>query len=138
MLMKKKPIIIYLFAVLVFSFSLTCLNGIKAEVIAQSSVPIVLGDPNPDNSAPRSPALVPISASYVESLSCILVNFKYDLGEVDYELVNLSTSGTESGTIDSDSGSQIIMMSGDAGYYSITFTLSSGTQYYGEFEITSI
>lgn len=136
--MKKKPIIIYLFAVLVFSFSLTCLNGIKAEVIAQSSVPIVLGDPNPDNSAPRSPALVPISASYVESLSCILVNFKYDLGEVDYELVNLSTSGTESGTIDSDSGSQIIMMSGDAGYYSITFTLSSGTQYYGEFEITSI
>ena len=138
MLMKKKPIIIYLFAVLVFSFSLTCFNEMKADVLAQSSVPIVLGDPNPDNSAPRSPALVPISASYDEFLSCILVSFSYDLGEVDYELVNLSTSGTAYGTIDSDSGSQIIMVSRDAGYYSITFTLSSGTQYYGEFEISSI
>ena len=135
MLMKKKTIFIYLFAVLVFSFSLTCFNEMKADVLAQSSVPIVLGDPNPDNSAPRSPSLIPISACYDEFLSCILVSFSYDLGEVDYELVNLSTSGTAYGTIDSDSGSQIIMMSGDAGYYSITFTLSSGTQYYGEFEI---
>ena len=133
--MKKKTIFIYLFAVLVFSFSLTCFNEMKADVLAQSSVPIVLGDPNPDNSAPRSPSLIPISACYDEFLSCILVSFSYDLGEVDYELVNLSTSCTAYGTIDSDSGSQVIMMSGDAGYYSITFTLSSGTQYYGEFEI---
>ena len=104
-------------------------------MFAQSSVPIILGSLNPDNSAPRSPSLVPISASYVESLSCILVYFKYDMGEVDYDLVNITTSNTVSGTIDSDSGSQVIMMSGDAGCYSITFTLSSGVQYYGEFEI---
>ena len=65
--MKKKTIFIYLFAVLVFSFSLTCFNEMKADVLAQSSVPIVLGDPNPDNSAPRSPSLIPISA-YTEQL----------------------------------------------------------------------
>ncbi len=100
--------------------------------------PIPIHEIDPKNNIPRSPVLVPISASYDGFLSCILVSFSYDLGEVDYELVNLSTSGTAYGTIDSDSGSQIIMMSGDAGYYSITFTLSSGTQYYGEFEITSI
>ena len=121
--------------VLLVTASLFVLPSLDAHA---QTIPIPLGDPAPGYNDPRSPALVPISASYVESLSCILVNFKYDLGEVDYELVNLSTSGTISGSIDSDSGSQIIMMSGAPGYYSITFTLSSGTQYYGEFEITSI
>ncbi len=123
----------------VYAFLVTaCLFILPSMNARAQSIPIPLGDPSPGYNDPRSPALVPISASYVESSSCILVNFKYDLGEVDYELVNLSTSGTAYGTIDSDSGSQIIMMSGDAGYYSITFTLSSGTQYYGEFEISSI
>ncbi len=119
--------------ILLVTVSLFVLPSLNAPA---QSIPIPLGDPSPGYNDPRSPELVPISAIYVESFSCILVNFKYDIGEVDYELVNLTTNGTAYGTIDSDSGSQIIIMSGDVGYYSIIFTLSSGTQYYGEFEIT--
>ena len=92
-----------LFAVIALLPLLSCGNGaVSAEL---DDIESYIHE-RPDS------ALAILQACYDEFLSCILVSFSYDLGEVDYELVNLSTSCTAYGTIDSDSGSQVIMMSG--------------------------
>lgn len=83
----------------------------------------------------RSPALIPISACYYSSLSTILVSCSVDLGLMTVEIENVTT-GTHSQTlIDATQGVHAFAISGDAGIYEITFTLTGGHEYIGSFEI---
>ena len=66
--------------------------------------------------------------------SIVYVSFTGNLGDVDYELVNYDTSEVVPGQVEG-TGLIIIPFSGDSGSYGITFTLESGAQYYGEFDL---
>lgn len=81
---------------------------------------------------PRTPVEIPISA--MVNGNTVYVTFTGDLGDVDYELVNLSTAETVSDQVEG-TGLVLIPFSGDAGTYTLTFTLESGMQYYGEFSL---
>lgn len=93
--------------------------------------PIIINTlPIPGPNSPRTP--VPISAM-VEG-SAVYVTFTDNLGDIDYELVNHTTAETVSGEVEG-SGLVRIPFSGNPGFYSITFTLESGMQYYGVFNL---
>ena len=81
----------------------------------------------------RSPAFVPIDA-YVSN-AMVYVDFLNDLGEVEIELTNITTGDSVNETIENAIGWIVISFSGDSGSYQITFTLSSGAKYSGEFEL---
>ena len=86
--------------------------------------------PLPAPNSPHAPVVVPISAEVIgNNLS---VTFTGNLGEVEYELVNLSTMEFETDQVEG-TGQVLIPFSGDSGSYTITFTLSNGVQYYGQF-----
>gem|GEM_PF-550079 len=91
---------------------------------------------SPDNGkTKRTPASILISCYYESNLSSIFVTFTSELESVDVEVNNQSTGEYLSGTISGAVGTQILPISGTAGFYTIYFTLSNGAQYYGEFEI---
>lgn len=97
------------------------------------------GDPIPikpkppvNPNAPRTPVVVPISAMVLGST--VYVAFTDNLGDVDYELENLSTGELVSDQI-VGTGVVLIPFSGDSGDYTISFTLSNGVQFYGEFSL---
>ena len=86
--------------------------------------------PLPAPNSPHALVVVPISAEVIgNNLS---VTFIGNLGEVEYELVNLSTMEFETDQVEG-TGQVLIPFSGDSGSYTITFTLSNGVQYYGQF-----
>lgn len=84
---------------------------------------------------PHSPALVPISVSYESSLSELTILFRFNLGDVEIEVLNSTTGGYDSGIVDSQYLSAIIPITMGPGHYIITFTLLSGQQYRGEFDV---
>ena len=97
---------------------------------------IFVGEPGVgDTPIIRSPALIPISAYYYSSLSTILVNCSIDLGSMTVEIENVTTGIISQTSIDATQGVHPIAISGDAGIYEITFTLSDGHEYIGSFEI---
>lgn len=83
----------------------------------------------------RSPGSIPIEAVYYPLISTIVVNFLNDLGSVSVEIENVTTGAYSQAMINATQGVHPFMISGTAGYWTITFTLLSGTQYVGEFEI---
>lgn len=83
----------------------------------------------------RDSTVIPIECFYESYLNTIVVSFKRSIGEVTVVLENMATGETQSCFLDSEYGTQLINIYGGNGYYSITFTLSGGEQYYGEFEI---
>ena len=85
-----------------------------------------------------APALIPIQAAYSSSHSShstIFVNFLYDLGYVSVEIENLTTGEYSQTTVNATQGVHPFVISGHAGIYEITFTLSNGQVYQGSFEI---
>lgn len=83
----------------------------------------------------HAPALIPIQASYYPSLTTVVVNFLYDLGPVTVEIENLTTGAYSQSMINATQGVHPFLISGIAGLYEITFTLSDGHSYWGYFEI---
>ncbi|MBO7604453.1 MAG: DUF3244 domain-containing protein [Bacteroidales bacterium] len=80
---------------------------------------------------PRMPALIPIQG-LVHS-DTIYLSFSFDLGDVDV-ILEEATSGTVLHTVvDASSLYATIPFSGDAGDYTITFTLENGAEYVGSF-----
>ena len=67
--------------------------------------------------------------------SSVFVEFADNLGTVEIELSNAATGEYRQGEVSSASGWAAVPFSGDEGFYIIRFTLPSGAQYYGEFEI---
>lgn len=84
----------------------------------------------------RTPALIPISAYLDGFTSTVFVSFSDDLGDVDTEITNLYTGETQCEVVDAYYSTVAIPITGEAGLYSIVFTLSSGSEFIGEFEIS--
>ncbi|MBQ5979090.1 MAG: DUF3244 domain-containing protein [Bacteroidales bacterium] len=89
----------------------------------------------PDPPIPRSPAIVPISASYDSVLASVSLSFSYNLGEIEVEVLNSTTGGYSSLSVDTQFLYAVIPITLGSGHYIITFTLPSGRQYGGEFDV---
>ena len=98
---------------------------------------IIIIDPihEPDIPIPRTPSMVPISATYNSMMSSILLYFESNLGEIEVEVLNTYTGYYDSGYINTLFLSAVIPITGGPGHYIITFTLPSGQQYQGELDI---
>ncbi len=83
----------------------------------------------------RDPTVIPISAVFYTTPSVIEVQFLMDLGYVSVEIENLTTSGYTQTVVNSAAGLAIFPISGNPGLWTITFSLSNGTVYYGEFNL---
>lgn len=83
----------------------------------------------------HAPALIPIQAAYDSFHSTIMVLFQYDLGSVSVEIENQTTSEYSQTLVNATQGVHPFVISGHAGIYEITFTLSNGQVYQGSFEI---
>lgn len=83
----------------------------------------------------HAPALTPIQAAYYPSITTILVDFLYDLGQVSVEIENETTGGYSQTTINAMQGVQPFIITGASGIYELTFTLANGIVYIGSFEI---
>ena len=98
---------------------------------------IIIGDGGTHNDDPfhRPITEIPIEASYYASLSSLLLSFADDLGSVSFKIENLTTGATVQTVINAVQGDQFFPVTGGAGEYEITFTLSDGHLYTGSFEI---
>lgn len=84
----------------------------------------------------RSLLLYPIECCYLGMMNIIQTTISGDLGEVTIEVVNTSTGEIIYGTFDSGITPQALLpISGDSGYYSITYITESGDIYEGFFTI---
>lgn len=83
----------------------------------------------------RASARIPIKVSYVSFISALSITFMNSLGEVEVNVTNHSTGDYLSGILDANAGTAILPISGDEGFYTVTFVRSDGTEYYGEFEL---
>ncbi len=81
------------------------------------------------------PTTVPISASYEAMLSTLFLTFTSNLGEIEVEVMNTTTGGYDSGTIDTQFLYATVPITMGPGHYIILFTLPSGQRYKGEFDI---
>lgn len=125
-------IIVFASALLMFSpFSDAMADG------GDDPIAIFIEDGGSNDYGPtlRIPAIIPMESSYYPSLSTIMVNFRWDLGSVSVEIENLSTQEYWQTTINATQGVHPFLISGTSGTWTITFTLSNGTVYYGEFNL---
>ena len=100
-------------------------------------VDVVIGDggSNCGGRPHHAPALIPISATYYPSTTSIVVNYLYDLGSVTVEIENQTTGEYCQSVVNALAGPMPFIISGTSGHWRISFTLSSGIFYYGEFDI---
>ena len=123
------------------AFALTTIagNAAASETLASSkdsSIVITpIGDQGGDGHGVRLPVQIPISASYEAMLSMVFLTFSHNLGEIEVEVLNTISGYYDSGVIDTQYLFAVIPISGGPGHYIILFTLPSGQQYQGEFDI---
>ncbi len=91
--------------------------------------------PFPNPTLPKSPSIVPITASYNQQMAIVVLDFAFDLGEIEVEVLNTVTGHSDGFVIATWLLNAIIPISGGPGHYIITFTLPSGRQYRGTFDI---
>lgn len=120
------------FLTLMFALSLVAM--VQTPAFADPDV-IPIGKLRPGGEIPRSPDEIPVAASFSVSASCIYITVLSDVGNIDIELENLTTGEYSLTFVNSSTGSTIIPFSGSSGSWVITFTLASGEEYVGEFEI---
>ena len=108
-------------------------------VTAQNGNPkeILVGEGGNEGGTPGyyAPALIPISAAYYASITTIMIYFRFNLGSVSVEIENQTTGEYSQTLVNATQGVHPFLISGTSGTWTITFTLSSGVQYYGEFDI---
>lgn len=86
-------------------------------------------DSSKDN---RSITLQPIECCYMGVTNLIQTAFSCDLGEVTLEVINMSTGEISCDTFDSCvTPLALLQISGDSGYYTITYATESGDIYEG-------
>ena len=84
---------------------------------------------------PSMPAFIPISASYEAVLSTVFLTFTSNLGEIEVEVLNTTSGGYDSGTVDTQFLYATVPITMGPGHYLILFTLPSGQRYKGELDI---
>lgn len=134
-MIKDKLSIIFLLLPVFLVFSETRASACETTQCCADSVINVIPFPNPNPNIPRSPAIVPISASYESLFNSVILTFNQNLGEIEVEILNTFTGFYDSGFIYTQFQSAIIPITGGPGHYIITFTLPSGQQYQGEFDV---
>lgn len=82
--------------------------------------------------APRTPSTTIIEAYYDSELLSVCVYFSNAGDFVDVNFENLDTGETAYYSV-AGSGGSILPISGNAGLWNVTFTLSNGDEYVGEF-----
>ena len=122
---------------LLLSFCLLASAG-TAEA---SVIPTNDGDPIPiiidDDQGPfgnRSPLTIPISGYVDTNMNIVFISFSYPCGMVSIFFSNLST-GDYFNTNVNGTGTAIIPVELSSGFWKITFTLSDGAVYIGNFTI---
>jgi len=124
---------------LITVFLLFAGQGPANAMMVSSADSIIVVDPfygvNPPPGGPRSPALVPISASYEAMLSTLFLTFTSNLGEIEVEVLNTTSGGYDSGTVDTQFLYATVPINMGPGHYLILFTLPSGQRYKGELDI---
>lgn len=124
---------------LLFLFAFVCLSApmLLAQTGGEDPMGIVIGEGGDGGGTPifHAPALAPIQAAYYSSLSTIMVNFRFDLGSVSIEIENETTGEYDQTTVNATQGVHPFLISGTSGHWTITFTLSNGVVFYGEFDI---
>ena len=113
-----------IFSLLLFAETISFAQAPQVILISHTS-----GD-LPD--APRSPSITSIDAYYDYSSSSVCVYLINAGTTVSVEFVNLTTNETANYQIPG-SGSSVLPISGNTGYWTVTFTLESGDEYSGEF-----
>ena len=83
----------------------------------------------------RTPAVIPISATYYATFSCIEVCFLYNIGDVDIVITNITSGSSSFYNIHSFIGSVVIPFYYDYGSYCIEFSTESGAVYSGLFTL---
>ena len=103
------------------------------QVHAQTPTEIPIRQGENVNGGPRMPAMVPIRACVFGDT--IYLSFSADLGDVDVVLCEESEGVVLQTSVDSSALSADLPFSGDAGEYTITFTLTNGVVYEGLFAL---
>lgn len=146
---KSKAMKKYLLILLLISFAATEMSlsvqssfaaisswSPSAKYAADSAIVISpITDLDSGSHGPRAPMIVPISASYERLISSVILAFTSNLGEIEVEVVNTTTGGYDAGTIDTQLLYATVPITMGPGHYLIIFTLPSGRQYKGEFDI---
>ena len=115
-------------------FALSLVAMVQTPAFADpEDIPIRSIRPNGDTH--RNPEMIPFFCSVDVDVLCLYVSFLSNIGIVDIELNNYLTGEYSLTSIDSATGGTIIPFSGSSGTWVITFTLASGEEYVGEFEI---
>lgn len=122
---------------LLFLSATTFLFGanLNATQTDEEIIPIYESNDPSIPTPPKAPGQIPIECVYLSSASTIVVNYLYDLGSVTVEIENQTTGEYSQSVVNALAGPMPFIISGTYGFWRITFTLSSGMVYYGEFDI---
>lgn len=124
----KKSIIMLLGAILAS-------HVLCAPAWGDEDVNIIIVDPNGPAAEVlhRSPAQAPVLCLLAED--CLNVAFLSNLGSVSVEIENQTTGEYTQTVVNAVAGPMVFPFSGNAGFWTITFSLADGTVYYGEFSL---
>ena len=122
---------------LLFLSATTFLFGanLNATQTDEEIIPIYESNDPSIPTPPKAPGQIPIECVYISSASTIVVNYLYDLGSVTVEIENQTTGEYGQTVVNALAGPMPFIISGTSGHWRITFTLSSGVCYNGEFDI---
>jgi len=106
-----------------------------APAWGDEDVNIIIVDPNGPAAEVlhRSPAQAPVLCSLAEGY--LKVTFLSNLGSVSIEIENQTTGEYSQTVANAMAGPMVFPISGNAGFWTITFTLSNGAVYYSDFVI---
>lgn len=131
----KRNILLFFIATFLVG-ALACVTGVRCYADDDDGVPIIIGEGSLGGTpSHHAPAVIPIQAAYYPSITTILVDFLYDLGQVSVEIENETTGAYSQTTINAMQGVQPFIITGASGIYELTFTLANGIVYIGSFEI---
>lgn len=100
----------------------------------EEPIPLIIKDPAEPGGL-RNPAVIPISCSFDAGTSSLQVSSVVELGPVDVDVENITSGGHSHYLWSGSVGSQSFPILWTSGTCSVTFSLSSGEVYYGEFTL---
>ncbi len=97
---------------------------------------VILEETSPDySSPPKSPSFIPIGCVYSPALISLVATYYQDLGSTSVVIENQTTGEYNQTLVNALAGPMVLPISGTAGHWTITFTLSAGKQFFGEFDV---
>ena len=127
--MKRFFSIIFILTLICFSFS-----SLSAQTIGDIDIEFGGGGGTPIPH--RTPAVIPIAATYISAISSVAFLFTECLGIVSIIISNVDTGETIAIEINTDEiSNQMVYIGGALGLYTVQVSLPGGCVYYGDFEI---